>query len=155
MWEKGDEYTVFDYRGLRFSTPICFEDTFSSICRQMVMNGSRCFFNLSNDSWSKSIACQRQHLSMAVFRCVENRVPAVRSTASGVTCIINQYGLIEKRAPEFCQAYVIGKVPLVSEDNKTLFTRTGDVAGIAEAALGVFILLMQSFIVIIKSIRNK
>jgi len=155
MWEKGDEYTVFDYRGLKFSTPICFEDTFSSICRHMVMNGSRCFFNLSNDSWSKSIACQRQHLSMAVFRCVENRVPAVRSTASGVTCIINQYGIIEKRAPEFCQAYVIGKVPLVSGENKTLFTRTGDVAGIAEAALGVFILLMQSFIVIIKSIRNK
>ena len=155
MWEKGDEYTVFDYRGLKFSTPICFEDTFSSICRQMVMNGSRCFFNLSNDTWSKSIACQRQHLSMAVFRCVENRVPAVRSTASGVTCIINQYGIIEKRAPEFCQAYVIGKVPLVSGENKTLFTRTGDVAGIAETALGVFILLMQSFIVIIKSIRNK
>lgn len=155
MWEKGDEYCVFDYRGLKFSTPICFEDTFSSICRQMVLNGSRCFFNLSNDSWSKSVPCQRQHLAMAVFRCVENRVPAVRSTASGVTCIINQNGVIEKAAPEFCEAYVIGKVPVISEGQQTLFTRTGDVAGIAAAGLAVFILLMQSFIVIIKSIRNK
>ena len=155
MWEKGDVYSVFDYRGLKFSTPICFEDTFSSICRHMVLNGSRCFFNLSNDSWSKSIPCQRQHLSMAVFRCVENHVPAVRSTASGVTCIINQNGVIEKRAPEFCQAYVIGRVPVISGDEITFYTRTGDIAGILAAALGLFILLMQSFIVIIKSIRNK
>ncbi len=155
MWEKGDEYTVFNYRGLSFSTPICFEDTFSTICRQMVLNGSRCFFNLSNDSWSNSIPCQRQHLSMAVFRCVENRVPAVRSTASGVTCIINQNGIIEKRAPEFCEAYVIGRIPVISGNQQTLFTRTGDIAGIAEIGLAVFILIMQSFIVIIKSIRNK
>ncbi len=154
MWEKGDEYTVFDYRGLKFSTPICFEDTFSTICRQMVLNGSRCFFNLSNDSWSESLPCQRQHLSMAVFRCIENRVPAVRSTASGVTCIINQYGKIEKSAPEFCQAYVIGKVPLV-EKTDTLFTKTGDLAGIAEALLASLILIIQTFVVIIKKIRNK
>ena len=86
---------------------------------------------------------------MAVFRCIENRVPAVRSTASGVTCIINQYGKIEKSAPEFCQAYVIGKVPLV-EKADTLFTKTGDLAGIAEALLASLILIIQTFVVIIK-----
>lgn len=155
MWEKGDEYSVFDYRGLKFSTPICFEDTFSTICRKMVLNGSRCFFNLSNDSWSNSIPCQRQHLAMAVFRCVENGVPAVRSTASGVTCIINTNGVIEKAAPEFCQAYIIGKVPLISGNKLTLFTRSGDAAGIAAVVISAFILLIQSIIVIIKIIRNK
>ena len=155
MWEKGDEYSVFDYRGLKFSTPICFEDTFSTICRKMVLNGSRCFFNLSNDSWSNSIPCQRQHLAMAVFRCVENGVPAVRSTASGVTCIINANGVIEKAAPEFCQAYVIGKIPLISGNKLTLFTRSGDAAGIAAVVISAFILLIQSIIVIIKNIRNK
>ena len=155
MWEKGDEYSVFDYRGLKFSTPICFEDTFSTICRKMVLNGSRCFFNLSNDSWSNSIPCQRQHLAMAVFRCVENGVPAVRSTASGVTCIINTNGVIEKAAPEFCQAYVIGKIPLISGNKLTLFTRSGDAAGIAVVVISAFILLIQSIIVIIKIIRNK
>lgn len=154
MWEKGDDYTVFKYRGLSFSTPICFEDTFSSICRKMVLNGSRCFFNLSNDSWSESKACQKQHLAMAVFRCVENGVPAVRSTASGVTCIINEKGIIEKQAPEFCQAYVIGKVPVISERQQTFFTRNGDLAGIAAAGLSVIILIIESIIVIIKKIKK-
>jgi apolipoprotein N-acyltransferase len=155
MWEKGDEYTVFDYRGLKFSTPICFEDTFSTICRQMVLNGSRCFFNLSNDSWSNSLPCQRQHLSMAVFRSVENRVPSVRSTASGVTCIINQNGKVEKSAPEFCQAYVIGKIPVITEGQPTLYTKTGDIAGMGTAGLALLILIIQSITVIIKKIENK
>ena len=154
MWEMGDEYTVFDYRGLKFSTPICFEDTFSTICRKMVLNGSRCFINLSNDSWSKSVVCQRQHLAMAVFRSVENRVPSVRSTASGVTCIISPNGKIERSAPEFCKAYVIGKVPVIENDSLTFFSRTGDLAGIAVTVLFCFILIMQTILVIINSIKN-
>ena len=154
MWEKGDEYTVFDYRGLKFSTPICFEDTFTTICRKMVLNGSRCFINLSNDSWSKSTVCQKQHLAMAVFRSVENSVPSVRSTASGVTCIISPQGKIEKAAPEFCQAFIIGQLPLVEDDTETFYTRTGDWAGLALALLSSFILIMQTFVVIIKKIKN-
>ena len=116
----------------------------------MVLNGSRCFINLSNDSWSNSSACQKQHLAMAVFRSVENRVPTVRSTASGVTCIISPYGKIQKSAPEFCEAYVIGKVPVIKNEELTLFSKVGDVAGMAEVVLSVFILIMQSIIVIIK-----
>lgn len=154
MWEPGDEYKVFDYRGLKFSTPICFEDQFGAICRKMVLMGARCLINLSNDSWSKSIACQHQHLAMSVFRSVENRVPVVRSTASGVSCIINQYGKIEKAAPEFCQAFVLGKVPVLNSEEVTLYTRLGDIAGIAEAGLAVLILIIQTIIVIIIKIRK-
>ena len=154
MWEKGDEYKVFDFRGLKFSTPICFEDTFTWICRKMALNGSCCFINLSNDSWSDSIACQRQHLSMAVFRSVENGLPSVRSTTSGVTCIISPKGKIEKMAPEFCQAYVIGKVPLLKDNKTTLYTRIGDIAGMAAAGLSLIILLIQTIVVIIKKITK-
>lgn len=154
MWEKGDEYKVFDYRGLKFSTPICFEDTFSFVCRKMVLNGSRCFMNLSNDSWSKSLCCQNQHLAMAVFRSVENEVPSVRSTASGKTCIIDFNGVIQNEAPEFCEAFVIGKLPLMSDKHMTVFTKSGDVAGIAEALLTAVILIIQTIRVIIEHIKT-
>ncbi len=154
MWEQGDEYTVFDYRGLKFSTPICFEDTFTTICRRMVLNGSRCFINLSNDSWSKSKACQKQHLAMAVFRSVENGVPSVRSTASGVTCVINPNGKVIKAAPEFCEAYVIGRVPVIEDDYQTLYTRTGDIAGTLAAGLSALILIIQTIVVIIIKTRK-
>ena len=155
MWERGDEYTVFDYRGLKFSTPICFEDTFSSVCRRMALNGSKCFINLSNDSWSKSMPCQKQHLAMAVFRSVENGIPSVRSTTSGVTCIINPDGKVLKTAAEFCPSYIIGRIPLMNNSEKTAFSKIGDIAGYVEFALALIILIMQTFIVIINKIRNK
>lgn len=154
MWEKGDVYKVFDYRGLKFSTPICFEDTFSTVCRRMVLNGSRCFINLSNDSWSKSNACQKQHLAMAVFRSVENGVPSVRSTASGITCVINPNGKVIKAAPEFCEAYIIGRVPVIDDGQQTLYTRIGDIAGIVAAGLSALILIIQTIVVIITKIRK-
>ena len=154
MWEKGEDYSVFEYRGLKFSTPICFEDTFSTICRKMVLTGSRCFINLSNDSWSKSLPCQRQHLAMAVFRSIENGVPTVRSTASGLSCIINSRGKIERTAPEFCQAFVLGDIEIIDDAESTLFTKYGDWIGQLQVLLAGFILIMQTFIVIIKTIKN-
>lgn len=151
MWEKGTEYKVFNLEDLYFSTPICFEDTFDYIGRNMVINGSRCFVNLSNDSWSNSISCQNQHLAMAVFRCVENKVPAVRSTSSGKTCIINEKGQIQASIPDFCSAYVIGQIPVMDEKFEfTLFTKFGDLFINIEIVILVLILIIQIIRVIIK-----
>lgn len=154
MWEKGTENRVFDYRGLKFSTPICFEDTFGFVCRNMVNNGSRCFINLSNDAWSKSVACQNQHLAMAIFRSVENRVPTVRSTSSGETCIINENGEIQNIIPEFCESYAVGKVPVLSVYKKSIYTQFGDIFGQLEIILFSVILIIQLIRVIIKNIKS-
>jgi len=156
LWEKGSEYKVFDYKGLKFSTPVCFEDTFGNDCRKFVQNGARCFFNLSNDGWSKSRACQYQHLSMSVFRSVENRVPTVRSTATGETCIINQNGQITAITPDFCKSYVVGNVDILDSDfNPSFYTLHGDLFGQLQVLLLLIILIIQILIVIIKSIKTK
>ena len=150
MWEPGKEYRVFHKNGLSFSTPVCFEDTFGDDCRHFVLNGARCFLNMSNDGWSKSSVCQVQHLAMSVFRSVENRVPTVRSTATGVTCFIDQNGKIEKSAPDFCATYVVGDVPLLDQGFKiSAYTKFGDLAGKTECLLTLVILLIQSIRVII------
>ena len=155
LWEKGNEYKVFNYKGLAFSTPICFEDTFGEDCRHFVEKGARCFFTLSNDGWSKSRACQYQHLAIAVFRSVENRVPSVRSTATGESCIIDQNGKIKNMAEDFCQSYVIGDVDLLDSSFKTsIYTLYGDFCGKGEILLLTIILIIQILNVIIKKIKN-
>ena len=156
MWEKGKEYKVFCNKNLYFSTPVCFEDTFGDDCRRFVKNGARAFFNLSNDAWSKSFVCQKQHLSMAVFRCVENKVPTVRSTSSGQTCIINEYGKIIAQAPAFCESYVIGRIPVLKDFKISVYSRFGDYAGKIEVILILIILIIKLFSVIItKVIKNE
>jgi apolipoprotein N-acyltransferase len=124
FWKKGDKAEVFDYRGIRFSTPICFEDTFGYLSREFVRNGAEIIVNLSNDAWSKSLPAQMQHLSMAVFRAVENRRSMVRSTASGQTCSVDPNGKILAMADPFTEAALTVAVPIVSPDS--LYTRFGD-----------------------------
>ena len=79
FWEQGKVYTVFEADGVRFSTPICFEDTFGYLCRGFIRHGAQVLVNMTNDAWSFSVPCAMQHMTMAVFRAVENRRSVVRS----------------------------------------------------------------------------
>ena len=141
MWEPGVEPVVFEVDGLRFSTPICFEDTFGLVGRRLVNAGAQAFVNLSNDAWSKSLACQYQHLSMAVFRSVENRVPTVRSTTNGQTCIIDPNGRILAMAEPFVETYLVGSIPVLDKTEKTVYTRLGDYVGVIFALAAVLLIL--------------
>ena len=111
-WARGEELTVFEADDIRFCTPICFEDTFPQHVKKMRKAGADLIVNLSNDSWSHSLACQNQHLSMAVFRSVENNVPTIRSTASGQTCVIDSHGRITAMAEPFTATYLFATVKI-------------------------------------------
>ncbi|MDR0644286.1 MAG: apolipoprotein N-acyltransferase [Treponema sp.] len=128
FWEKGDSITVFGVntgRGaVKFSTPICFEDTFGYLSRDFTRNGAELIVNLSNDAWSKSLSAQMQHLSMAVFRSVENRRSMTRATASGQTCAIDPNGKILAMAEPFTETHITASVPLSSR--VSFYTRHGD-----------------------------
>ena len=131
LWTAGKDASVFTNRNISFATPVCFEDTFGSVCRKFVnkRTGAKAqlFINVSNDAWSGSVACQYQHLSMAVFRCVENSIPEVRSTASGVTCVIDKCGRVVEEAPQFTEAVVCRSVEIpLQKRQKTVYTLLGD-----------------------------
>lgn len=140
FWEKGRDPVVFTVASLDFSTPICFEDTFGYISRKFVNNGARAIFNLTNDAWAKSLPCQYQHLSMSVFRAVENRVPLVRSTASGQTCIVDPNGRILQMAEPSKPGFLVGDIPLIESYSRTGYGIWGDFFGIV-FAIGAVILL--------------
>ncbi len=125
FWEKGSVYTVFDAAGVRFSTPICFEDTFGYLCRGFVRQGAQVLVNMTNDAWSHSVPCAMQHMTMAVFRAVENRRSVVRSTNGGMTTIIDPNGRILRTLAPFTEGYLSGTVPVFT-DATTLYTAWGD-----------------------------
>lgn len=95
FWEPGKEIVLFDFAEKKFGSLICFEDAFSLSARDAVKSGADIIVSITNDSWAHSVACQNQHLSMAVFRAVENRVPLLRAGVSGVTCGIDVNGRLE------------------------------------------------------------
>jgi len=142
FWEKGDEQTVFKGQGFTFSAPICFEDSFGYLSKIFISRGADALVNISNDAWSKSLPAQYQHLSMAVFRAVENYRPMVRSTSTGQTCAIDPNGRITAMAPPFTETYLNVTVPLV---NKTvIYTLYGDYLAIFFVFLAVFLLIFKA-----------
>ena len=128
LWTPGSDPVVFNVRSVKFSVPICFEDTFGSLCRQFVLGGAEVFVNISNDSWSLSIPCQNQHLAMSVFRCAENRVSCARSTASGVTAFIDPFARVVSKTAPFEENFLACQVqiPCETQRKKTLYTLWGD-----------------------------
>ncbi len=128
-WEPGTEPVVFETsNGIRFSSPICFEDVFGYLCADFVDNGADLLINMTNDSWSGSVAAERQHMGMAVFRSVENRRTTIRGTNSGITCMITPTGKIEGEMEPFKMGWTTYTVPIYTSETygKTLYTRVSD-----------------------------
>ena len=129
FWIPGTEHTVFDAAGFKFSTPICFEDSFGDLSRAFVQNGAQVIMNLSNDGWAYSVPAEMQHMAMAAFRAYENRRTVVRSTNSGITCVIDPSGRRVAEMEPFVEGYLVADVP-VYDATTTLYTRWGDWFGI-------------------------
>ncbi|MCX7591335.1 MAG: apolipoprotein N-acyltransferase, partial [Kiritimatiellae bacterium] len=90
---EGRQVTLFPLSETFFSVLICFEDAFPELAWSAVRAGARLLVNQTNDAWFDPAAGSLQHMTHCVFRCVENRVPAVRAANTGVTCVIMPWGL--------------------------------------------------------------
>jgi len=111
-WTAGKEAVVMEIPGLRFGTPICFEDAFAGNCRDFIKKGAELLVNLTNDSWSQTSSAEVQHLAAARFRTVENRRTLVRSTNSGCTVVMDAQGRTIAALPMFTPAYLAVDVPV-------------------------------------------
>jgi apolipoprotein N-acyltransferase len=148
LWKAGNDPVDFETGRLKFSTPICFEDTFGYLSRKFVRNGAELLVNVSNDAWSKSVPAQMQHLSMAVFRAVENRCSMIRSTASGQTCAVDPNGRVLAMAEPFVETYLNVAIPLVKPS--ALYTRWGDAPGVFFTAAAAAVLLTGIILAILR-----
>lgn len=130
FWAQGDESTVFETQdGVKFSTPICFEDVFGYISRDFVRSGAQVIVNLSNDSWSRAVSAQMQHYTMSIYRTIENRRGMVRSTNSGMTATLDASGRLISMLDPFVEAYMVTTVPIYKDPPTTIYTRFGDWMG--------------------------
>jgi apolipoprotein N-acyltransferase len=154
--------TVFRLAGTpcRFSVLICFEDAIPSLARAAVRDGARLLITQTNDAWFDRSSAPVQHLSHTVFRCVENRVPAVRSANSGVTCFIDRNGQVYSETaeggatmrkgeaiPPLVEAFAVAGVYVPEADMPlTSYARYGDILlAIPSAAVALLALLLALF----------
>ncbi len=115
----------------KISIQICYEIIFSG---QVVdrANRSDFIFNSSNDAWFGRIG-PPQHLAQAQLRAMEEGLPTVRSTPTGISAIIDADGRILKSLPLGTAGRIDGFVPPAR--SATWFARAGNAAPLIFAAL--------------------
>jgi apolipoprotein N-acyltransferase len=108
-----------------FGVLICFEIIFPDLCRRFVKEGAEFLVTITNDAWFGRTSAPYQHLSMAAFRAIENRVFIARAANTGISAFIDPKGKIIKRGDIFTEEAIDGTIQMMK--NRTFYTLYGDV----------------------------
>jgi apolipoprotein N-acyltransferase len=121
----GDEITLISLPGLSpIGTPICYENSFPSIDRQMVRQGAGFLVVVINNASYERTAASEQHLQMSRLRAVENGRWVVHAAVSGIGAFIDERGDVVDSRGLFEPATMRAMVR--ASHRRTLFTRLGD-----------------------------
>jgi len=110
---------------LKFSTPICFEDSFPSVCTNLFKLGSEIFINITNDSWSKTNSAEMQHFIASSYLAIEYRTTLLRCANSGYSVAVAPTGKILYELPLFKEDSMGISVPIYKR-KITFFSVMGD-----------------------------
>jgi apolipoprotein N-acyltransferase len=108
----------------RLGVLICYEAIFPELSRDLVAGGANLLVNITNDAWFGRSSAPYQHLSMAVLRTVENRVPMVRCANTGISAFIDARGCILQGTKLFQTAILTDTLRLGK--GQTTYCRYGD-----------------------------
>ena len=76
---------------------ICYESLFPGFTREGgEASGTRAAWiaNISNDAWFGTGSGPRQHLNIASYRAIEEGLPMVRATPTGLSAVVDAYGRV-------------------------------------------------------------
>jgi apolipoprotein N-acyltransferase len=106
----------------RAGVQICYEIIFSG---QVVDRANRpdYLFNPSNDGWFGAWG-PPQHLAQARLRAIEEGLPVLRSTTTGISAVIDPRGVVRAHVPRHQAGRLDGQVPAALPP--TLFARLGN-----------------------------
>jgi len=108
----------------RVAANICYEDVFGHELLPAVRQGATILANFSNLGWFGDSVALRQHWQMARFRAIETQRPMLRSTNTGMTGAINEFGQPIAILPAMVAGYV--DVQIQGRTGLTPYVRWGD-----------------------------
>jgi apolipoprotein N-acyltransferase len=144
-FESGEKGQVLSLNTEKLGVLICFEVIFPGLARAMAQNGAQLLVNITNDAWFGTSSAPYQHLSMAVFRAVENHRAVARAANTGISAFIDPVGRLLDETPLFRQAVRTRAMPVM--DQKTFYTSYGDLFAIG--------CVLMTLVLCIRAFRNR
>jgi apolipoprotein N-acyltransferase len=123
----------------RFAAPICFENSFPALDRDLVRQGAEFLVVLTNNASYDRSAASAQHLQMSRIRAIEDGRWVVHAAVSGISAFIDPSGRTYEQT-ELFEPTVIRRTIRASTD-RTLSVRSGDWLPIASL---VFVVVLAA-----------
>jgi apolipoprotein N-acyltransferase len=124
-FQAGDNIHPLKLNTLSAGVLICFEAIFPELARAQANAGAEILVNLTNDAWFGRTSAPYQHLTMALFRAVENHKPMIRAANTGFSAFIDARGRITQKSELFQEAVLEGRIQ-VRPSSPTFYARYGD-----------------------------
>ena len=140
----GDSIVIFNMGKAGYSVLICFESAFPDFVRRSVLKGAEFVVNITNDTWFGRSPGPFQHMRLAVFRAVENRVWIARCANSGISAFIDPYGREISRQGLYKQG--ISTANIYPLQGYSAFTKTGPIIGQISSLIMAAILVILIFL---------
>lgn len=136
-FSRGEEPAVFpfEHQGhtYRLGPLVCYEDILPAFTRSVAKLDPHLLVNITNDAWFGKTSEPYQHLALAVFRSVENRLDMVRAVNTGVSAHIDAVGRVRVATDSADPAERPPPVAALAEvallERGGLYARVGDVFG--------------------------
>ncbi|CAD5107616.1 apolipoprotein N-acyltransferase [Zestomonas carbonaria] len=96
-------------KGYAVAAYICYEVVYPEFAAGLAAQ-SQLLLTVSNDTWFGTSIGPLQHLQMAQMRALEAGRWMIRATNNGVTALIDPFGQITERIPQFEQGVLYGEV---------------------------------------------
>jgi len=119
-----DSVEIFSFDGHAMAPTICYESVFGEYTSAFILKGAECIAISTNDSWWQDSPGYKQLLAYGRLRAIETRRYIARAANTGVSCFINQRGIITSRLPWWEEGALRGKVRMNKE--LTFYVKYGD-----------------------------
>lgn len=123
-FHAGEGYFPISLSEHKMGVLICYEGIFPEASRLYKQRGAELLVNITNDAWFGFSSAPYQHLSMTVFRAVENRLYLLRAANTGISAIIDPVGRIISQSALHVTTILPGKARFI--DSQTFYMAYGD-----------------------------
>jgi apolipoprotein N-acyltransferase len=138
-FSRGSEPASFPLRvrghDYKLGPLICYEDILPGFTRRVARLSPNALVNITNDAWFGRTAEPYEHLALAVFRAVENRLELVRAVNTGVSAHVDAAGRVMEHTDSVDPAETPDAPPatllveLAMLDGGGLYRHVGDLFG--------------------------
>jgi apolipoprotein N-acyltransferase len=136
-FDSGKKGQVLSWGHESIGILICFEAIFPELAGSMVRNGAQLLINITNDAWFGRSSAPYQHLSMVVFRAVENHLAVARAANTGISAFVDPVGRLLDQTPLFEEAVRTRALPVMN--HKSFYARHGDIFAMGCILISVLI----------------